>query len=72
MLFTGTMSYPPNAEGLEWLLREIWPRVHARVPDARLRVVGRDPPPSAAALAGPEVDLTGWVADIRPEFAAAR
>jgi glycosyltransferase involved in cell wall biosynthesis len=71
VLFTGTLSYPPNAEGLEWLLREIWPRIRARLPATRLRVIGRGAPASAERLASPEVEFTGWVPDMRPHFAAA-
>lgn len=72
-LFTGTFGYPPNAEALEWLLRDIWPRVVARLPAARLNVVGRDVPPAIAALADPEtVTLAGWVPEMPPWFARAR
>jgi glycosyltransferase involved in cell wall biosynthesis len=70
-LYTGTMSYPPNAEGLIWLLRDAWPEIRRRVPDARLRVVGRGAPEEAQRLAGPEVELTGWVESMAPHFAAA-
>ena len=71
LLFTGTLSYPPNAEGLLWLLREIWPRIRALAPQARLRVVGRGAPAEAQALAGDGVELTGWVESMEPHFAAA-
>lgn len=71
VLFTGTLSYPPNAEALRWLLEEIWPAIRARVPDARLRVIGRDAPESATRHAGPDVELTGWVPEMRPHFAEA-
>lgn len=70
-LYTGTMSYAPNAEGLLWLLREVWPEIRRRVPDARLRVVGRGAPEEAQRLAGPDVELTGWVESMAPHFAAA-
>jgi polysaccharide biosynthesis protein PslH len=71
LLFTGTMSYPPNAEALIWLLREIWPRVRDAVPDARLLVVGRDVPDEARRLADPRVEIAGWVSDMAPWFARA-
>jgi glycosyltransferase involved in cell wall biosynthesis len=71
LLFTGTMSYPPNAEALLWLLREIWPRVRDAVPDARLLVVGRDVGVQARGLADPRVELAGWVSDMAPWFARA-
>jgi glycosyltransferase involved in cell wall biosynthesis len=70
-LFTGQLGYPPNAEALLWLLREIWPRVRDAVPGARLVVVGRDAPEEARRLAGDDVELTGWVEDMRPQFERA-
>ena len=70
-LFTGTLGYPPNAEALDWLLRDIWPRVRAAMPSARLAVVGPDPPESARRLADESVELTGWVAQMRPWFERA-
>ncbi len=70
-LYTGTMSYAPNAEGLLWLLRAVWPRIRAELPGARLRVVGRGAPEEARRLAGPEVEITGWVESMEPHFAAA-
>jgi glycosyltransferase involved in cell wall biosynthesis len=71
-LFSGTFGYGPNAEGLEWLLRHVWPRVTERVPEARLLVVGRGVPDRLAALAGPEVQITGWVDQMQPWFDQAR
>lgn len=66
-LFTGTFDYPPNAEGLDWLLREIWPKVRQRLPDARLLVVGR-----GASGGGEGVEIAGWVPEMQPWFDQAR
>jgi polysaccharide biosynthesis protein PslH len=71
LLFTGTMSYPPNAEALIWLLREIWPRVRDAVPRARLLIVGRDVPAEAHRIADARVEIAGWVPDAAPWFARA-
>jgi polysaccharide biosynthesis protein PslH len=71
LLYTGTMSYPPNADGLRWLLAELWPRIRRAVPDARLVVVGKDPPADARAVAAEGITLAGWVADVTPYFADA-
>ena len=68
LLYTGTLDYAPNAEGLRWLLREVWPRVTA---DARLLVVGRNPPEDAVRDAGPGVEFTGRVPEMAPYFARA-
>ena len=70
LLFSGTMSHPPNAEGVLWFAERIWPRVRSEVGDARLLVVGRDPPRSVRRLAGEDgIEVTGFVPSIAPYFA---
>ena len=41
----GSLNWLPNLEGLEWLLREVWPAIHAELPDLELHVAGSHPPP---------------------------
>lgn len=38
--FIGTLNYAPNLEGIRWFVDEVWPLVRARIPSARLRLVG--------------------------------
>lgn len=38
--FVGSMLYRPNQQAVRWLARELWPRVRAAHPDARLTVGG--------------------------------
>lgn len=73
LIFTGTMAWPPNAEGLRWLLREVWPRVREAVPDARLLAVGGGPPEDVQRLAAADdrVELPGRVPELEPWFARA-
>lgn len=40
LLFIGAAGHPPNIEGLVWFLEQVWDRVRARVPEARLDIVG--------------------------------
>jgi glycosyltransferase involved in cell wall biosynthesis len=73
VMFTATLDYLPNVEGIQWFVREVWPRVRAVVPDARLDVVGRRPVESVAALAElPGVAVHANVPDVRPFVTAAR
>lgn len=69
-LFTGLLAHPPNADAARWLACDIWPRVRAEHPQARLRVAGAFPPAELAqALAGqPGVELIANPPDIRPLF----
>lgn len=72
VLFTGTMNYGPNVEGVEWFARSVWPAVIAARPEARLSVVGRDPAPGVRRLAElPGIEVTGAVPDVAPWFERA-
>ena len=67
----GTMVWPPNAEGVLWFAREVWPRVVDRVPQACFTVIGKDPPRDVRQLPveTPNVEVTGYLADPRPYLA---
>jgi glycosyltransferase involved in cell wall biosynthesis len=71
LLFFGALDYWPNVEGLLRFLDEIWPRVAATHPAARVRILGRRPPPALLARQGPRVEVAGFVPDLRPSLAAA-
>ena len=72
LLFTGTLSHPPNSEGIRWFATEAWPHVRAALPDARLLVVGHDPPRQVSALDGRDgIEVIGSVPDMAPWFERA-
>ena len=72
VLFTGTMSYHPNYNGILRFLRDGWPRVRSAVQDARLLVVGHAPPEKLRAWDGKHgVTVTGSVPEIGPYFREA-
>ncbi len=62
VVFTGVMDYEPNVDGVLWFVRECWPAVRARVPDARLFVVGSQPVAAIRNLARDDIVVTGRVA----------
>jgi polysaccharide biosynthesis protein PslH len=70
--FVATMGWAPNTDAALWLGREIWPLVLARIPEARLLLVGRDPTPAVRALASASIEVSGTVADVRPYLAQTR
>jgi len=69
LIFTGNMTYFPNADAAQYLVRDILPLVRREVPGVHLYLVGQNPPPSVRALAGDGVVVTGFVEDIRVEYA---
>lgn len=40
ILFVGSLWYGPNAQGIEWMLSKVWPRVRKKFPKASLLLVG--------------------------------
>jgi glycosyltransferase involved in cell wall biosynthesis len=72
IILVGYFAWQPNSQaGLE-LCREILPRVRARVPSARVTLVGAMAPPELLALARPTVELTGGVETVLPYLRCAR
>jgi glycosyltransferase involved in cell wall biosynthesis len=71
VVYFGLLSTVPNVDGVIHFLQGIWPRIAAANPEARCEIIGGRPPPSLLALAGPRVQLTGFVSDLRPHLAAA-
>lgn len=70
MLFMGSFRHIPNQEALVWFLSEVLPRIHQRRPDARLVVIGSDPPPRhSLPKTGANVELIGFVDDIQKPLA---
>jgi polysaccharide biosynthesis protein PslH len=61
--FLGGLHWPPNAQGVLWFAKHIFPQVRAEVPGAVLTVIGKNPP---SGLAGEGVEATGYVVDPMP------
>jgi glycosyltransferase involved in cell wall biosynthesis len=67
-VFVGTMNWYPNIDAMQFFLREIWPRLRTRVPDATLDIAGSNPPEDLIRLARslPGVTVHGYLPDVRP------
>jgi glycosyltransferase involved in cell wall biosynthesis len=73
VLHIGTMYWPPNIDGVLWFIREVWPLIREKKPDAQFDVVGSRPPQEIVALGGDEtgINVTGYVPDPMPYFRRA-
>ncbi len=70
LVFTGSMDWLPNEDGIQFFVREILPRIRQVEPDTTLSIIGRSPTPAVkrlAEIAG--VEVTGRVDDVRPYIA---
>ena len=41
LLFVGDLQFPPNRDGIDRFLTNIWPTVHSKVPGSTVTIVGR-------------------------------
>jgi glycosyltransferase involved in cell wall biosynthesis len=57
VVFTGTLNYLPNVDGLVWFCRDVWPIVRAALPDAEFVIAGRAPTDQVVSLAGDGIEL---------------
>lgn len=69
ILTLGTLHYPPNADGIRWFAREVFPLIKQHVPDATLTIIGKNPPPDFLQMAEndpEEIFVTGYVPELEP------
>ena len=71
LLFTGDMGAEPNVEAATVLATEVFPAIRREFPKAELRLVGRNPDPRVARLAGQGIMVTGAVPDMQVHLRAA-
>ncbi len=62
--FVGAMDWEPNVDGMEYFAGEIWPTIQAEVPEARLRIVGRNPDRRVKKWASESIEVTGRVPSV--------
>ena len=71
LVFTGTMDWMPNEDGVAYFTDKIFPLIRHEIPATKFWVVGRRPPRRIQALASDHVTVTGAVDDIRPYLGKA-
>ena len=71
VFFVGDLSWAPNAAGVRWLAREVWPILSRLRPHAAVEVLGRRAPADLLALAQPRFAFAGEGGDTRPHWREA-
>ena len=68
LVFTGSMDWLPNQDGIKYFLEEIMPLIKRRIREVRLIVVGRNPPSALIEQSQHDksIVVTGRVEDVRP------
>ena len=66
LVFIGGFGHPPNRDAVLWFAAEVMPRLRAAGSGISFHVVGANPPEDVLALAGPDVEIHGYLADLEP------
>lgn len=64
VMFVGAMDWQPNIDAVEYFCHDIWPEIKRRLPDARFRIVGRNPDPRLTRFACESIEFTGLVPSV--------
>lgn len=63
ILFVGGFAHTPNVDAVNWFMEEIWEKVHSEIPDARIVIVGSNPPDKIKEMESESVVITGFISD---------
>ncbi|AJY44006.1 glycosyltransferase [Burkholderia humptydooensis] len=74
VLFVGGFAHRPNVDAVKFLVKDIWPLVRRRLPDAELRIVGSGTTDEVRTLDNPVAGVTivGFVENLGEVMDAAR
>ena len=72
LVFTGNMGYPPNINAAEFLVHKVLPIVQLRKPDIRILIAGASPNLRVSVLKSENIEVSGWVPDMRECYAMAK
>lgn len=62
--FVGGYQHLPNVDAVVHFVRDILPLIRLEIPNVKFLVVGSNPPQVLQDLAGPAVEVTGYVPDL--------
>lgn len=72
VLFAGNMGYPPNVLACEFLGRDVLPLLKREKSDIRITLSGARPAAAITEMASENIEVTGWVDDMRDSYSRAR
>jgi glycosyltransferase involved in cell wall biosynthesis len=71
LIFVGGFKHAPNVDAMQYFCSEVLPLIVSAHPEVRLKIVGSSPPESIQALAGPHVEVVGYVPETAPYLESA-
>ena len=71
IMFLGNMEYAPNIDAINYFVKEIFPLIKRKVPDAKFFIVGKNPD-SVKKYASKDIIVTGFVEDLGVFFSKCK
>ena len=68
VLFVGNFKWLPNRDATKFLVQEIWPKISEKIKNAKLWIVGRNPPADISRFVSNDIQVDGHVKDIRTAY----
>jgi len=72
VLWLGALHWAPNRNSFWWFYNDIVPEIVKRHPDVRIRVAGTGAPPDILAVRHPNVEILGFVPEVRQLMALSQ
>ncbi|MFK5970105.1 MAG: glycosyltransferase [Candidatus Marithrix sp.] len=72
LVFIGNYNHQPNEDAMYFFVQDVLPKIHKRLPNVRLYLIGSNMKDKLKALASEYVEIIGWVDEVEPEFAKRR
>ncbi|MEM7375252.1 MAG: glycosyltransferase family 4 protein [Bacteroidota bacterium] len=61
VFYIGALDWEPNREGLDWFLKEVWPKVHPSFPQVKFFIAGRNMPNKYLSIRQDNIVVLGEV-----------
>lgn len=72
LIFSGNMAYPPNVESALFIAKEVMPLLVKKNSELKLVIAGATPTPEILRLKNKNIEVTGWVDDMRIYFSQSK
>tara|TARA_B100000768_G_scaffold135744_1_gene126630 strand:+ start:7340 stop:8506 length:1167 start_codon:yes stop_codon:yes gene_type:complete len=72
LVFIGNLSYIPNIEAANFIAKEILPKIIKNLPNIKILIAGSNPSTRVLKLANKNIEVQGWVEDIRKTYSSGK
>jgi GT2 family glycosyltransferase/2-polyprenyl-3-methyl-5-hydroxy-6-metoxy-1,4-benzoquinol methylase len=63
VLFVGGFTHGPNADGVLWFVKEVWPHIKQNISGGKFIIVGSNVTPEIMALAADDIQIIGFLSE---------